>query len=82
MYFCKNLIGRRHNRRGGKSGGHRQTTEDTVTVDENNPVMQMFLGYREELDGRHDKHERLVKISRDITIESKRTIFLLQRHKR
>uniref|UniRef100_A0A8C6TFJ5 Translin-associated protein X n=1 Tax=Neogobius melanostomus TaxID=47308 RepID=A0A8C6TFJ5_9GOBI len=33
----------------------------------------------QELDTKHDKHERLVKISRDVTIESKRTIFLLHR---
>lgn len=33
-----------------------------------------------ELDTRHDKYERLVKLSRDITIESKRTIFLLHRY--
>ena len=31
------------------------------------------------LDARHDKHERIVKFSRDITIESKRAIFLLHR---
>lgn len=35
-----------------------------------------------ELDTRHDKYERLVKLSRDITIESKRTIFLLHRFTR
>uniref|UniRef100_A0A8C1JPD0 Translin-associated factor X n=1 Tax=Cyprinus carpio TaxID=7962 RepID=A0A8C1JPD0_CYPCA len=35
--------------------------------------------FQQELDTKHDKHERLVKISRDITIESKRTIFLLHR---
>ncbi|KAK2086050.1 hypothetical protein P7K49_035475 [Saguinus oedipus] len=33
----------------------------------------------QELDARHDKYERLVKLSRDITVESKRTIFLLHR---
>ncbi|XP_037128271.1 translin-associated protein X isoform X2 [Syngnathus acus] len=32
-----------------------------------------------ELDTKHDKYERLVKLSRDVTIESKRTIFLLHR---
>ncbi|MBN3295051.1 TSNAX protein, partial [Amia calva] len=32
-----------------------------------------------ELDTKHDKHERLFKLSRDITIESKRTIFFLHR---
>ena len=31
------------------------------------------------LDEKHDKHERIVKLSRDITIESKRVIFLLHR---
>ncbi|XP_076097748.1 translin-associated protein X-like isoform X2 [Mytilus galloprovincialis] len=39
----------------------------------------MFRQYQLELDTKHDKHERLVKLSRDVTIESKRTIFLLQR---
>ena len=33
------------------------------------------------MDKRHDKKERLVKLSRDITIESKRIIFLLHRIK-
>ncbi|KAK3093348.1 hypothetical protein FSP39_014324 [Pinctada imbricata] len=40
----------------------------------------MFRVHQGELDMKHDKHERLVKLSRDITIESKRTIFLLQRY--
>jgi predicted translin family RNA/ssDNA-binding protein len=31
------------------------------------------------VDERHDRHERIVKISRDITIESKRIIFVLHR---
>lgn len=38
---------------------------------------ELFLGYREELDARHDRHERLVKLSRDCTVHSKRTIFTL-----
>lgn len=37
----------------------------------------MFKEYGAELDTKHDRHERIVKISRDITIESKRIIFLL-----
>lgn len=32
------------------------------------------------MDAKHDKHERLVKLSRDCTIHSKRTIFLLHRN--
>lgn len=38
-----------------------------------------FLEYQEELDTKHDRHERLVKLSRDCTIRSKRVIFLLHR---
>lgn len=48
-------------------------------VDENSPVIQTFYKFQTELDTRHDKYERIVKISRDITIDSKRVIFLLQR---
>jgi len=46
-------------------------------LDENNPVIKQFRGYATELDAKHDRYERIVKISRDITIESKRIIFLL-----
>ncbi|KAF5297140.1 hypothetical protein FQA39_LY02720 [Lamprigera yunnana] len=46
-------------------------------VDENNEVIKMFKGYALELDAKHDRYERIVKLSRDITIESKRIIFLL-----
>ncbi|XP_063773761.1 translin-associated protein X isoform X2 [Pseudophryne corroboree] len=35
--------------------------------------------FQQELDARHDKYERLVKLGRDTTIESKRTIFILHR---
>lgn len=38
-----------------------------------------FLEYKEELDAKHDKYERVVKLSRDTTILSKRIIFLLHR---
>lgn len=38
-----------------------------------------FKVFQQELDTRHDKYERLVKLSRDVTIESKRSIFLLHR---
>ena len=41
--------------------------------------MAAFQSYREELDARYDRHERLVKLSRDCTISSKRIIFLLHR---
>ncbi|XP_045187368.2 translin-associated protein X-like isoform X1 [Mercenaria mercenaria] len=53
--------------------------EEMQDIDESSPVIQMFRGFQHELDQRHDKYERIVKLSRDITIESKRAIFLLHR---
>lgn len=48
-------------------------------MDESLPVVQMFRAFQVEIDDRHDRYERMVKLSRDVTIESKRTIFLLHR---
>lgn len=45
--------------------------------DENNPVVKCFVEFARELDEKHDRNERIVKLSRDITIESKRIIFQL-----
>lgn len=61
----------------GKLGGRRGRDHENSAVDENNPVIQCFREYAAILDAKHDKYERIVKISRDITIESKRIIFLL-----
>ncbi|KAL0178657.1 hypothetical protein M9458_027551, partial [Cirrhinus mrigala] len=52
-------------------------SEDCMNPD--SVVIAAFKVFQQELDTKHDKYERLVKISRDITIESKRTIFLLHR---
>lgn len=46
-------------------------------LDENNPILKMFRDFSTVLDAKHDRHERIVKLNRDITIESKRIIFLL-----
>lgn len=50
-----------------------------ATGNSSSPVIAVFKVFQQELDTKHDKYERLVKISRDVTIESKRTIFLLHR---
>ena len=42
-------------------------------------VQTLFQQYQRELDYNHDKRERLVKLGRDVTIQSKRIIFLLHR---
>ncbi|XP_077202486.1 translin-associated protein X isoform X2 [Paroedura picta] len=57
--------------------GHRREEKDNINS--SSTVYLAFKGFQLELDTRHDKYERLVKLSRDITIESKRTIFLLHR---
>jgi hypothetical protein len=36
------------------------------------PYMAMFEGFRKELDEHHDRRERIVKASRDITASSKK----------
>lgn len=41
--------------------------------------MLAFKSFQQELDTKHDTYERLWKLSRDITMESKRTNFLLHR---
>lgn len=55
----------------GKSG----STNEAAT----GPYVEMFQEYGRELDDRHDRHERIVKLSRDCTIHSKRVIFQLHR---
>lgn len=44
---------------------------------DDDPIILMFKEYSRNLDDKHDRYERIVKLSRDITIESKRIIFLL-----
>ncbi|CAH1163932.1 unnamed protein product [Phaedon cochleariae] len=51
--------------------------EIVENMDENDPVLVMFRSYSSALDEKHDRYERIIKQSRDITIESKRIIFLL-----
>ncbi|XP_017890118.1 translin-associated protein X [Ceratina calcarata] len=70
----------------GKSRGYRNKKKVNIgdkgrevveNIKEDNLVLQLFGAYATELDDRHDRYERIVKIGRDITIESKRIIFLL-----
>lgn len=43
------------------------------------PFVAMFGDFRAELDEHHDRRERIIKASRDITASSKKIIFTLQR---
>jgi predicted translin family RNA/ssDNA-binding protein len=55
----------------------RNTQAKFAGIDESNPILCAFKKYSEELDDKHDRYERIIKHSRDITIESKRIIFSL-----
>ncbi|KAI9808819.1 MAG: hypothetical protein M1827_007194 [Pycnora praestabilis] len=48
-------------------------------IDSSSPFMSMFETFRNELDEHHDRRERIIKASRDITAMSKKMIFSLQR---
>lgn len=68
--------------RNNKGNPHRNNKkvdkiEAAQDADVSNPVVKCFRGYADELNDKHDRHERIVKHSRDITIESKRLIFHL-----
>lgn len=67
------------NYRGNKRNQNRRYSDkkDTKDLDENNPVIAIFKQCSKELDDKQDRYERIVKHGRDITIESKRIIFLL-----
>ncbi|GFR31347.1 translin-associated protein X [Trichonephila clavata] len=65
-------------RRGNPQWKQKRPNETNESED-NSPVVKLFKTYQTELDARYDKYERLVKKSRDLTIESKRVIFLLHR---
>lgn len=69
----------KRSRKGGHGYNKQKRDEERKNVDFNSPIIQAFSTFQKELDEKHDRYERLVKLSRDITIESKRIIFLLHR---
>lgn len=80
-FFFLNYFSGHRGRRGGQRQWRPQIGERGKNVveglNENSPVIQSFRKFGAELDAKHDRYERLVKQSRDVTIESKRIIFLL-----
>ncbi|KAK5049418.1 hypothetical protein LTR84_004347 [Exophiala bonariae] len=49
------------------------------STEEGSPFIPIFESFRTELDEHHDRRERIIKASRDITAQSKKIIFALQR---
>ena len=63
-----------------QSGSKQRSSKQAQTSEAaTGPYVEMFQEYGKELDEKHDRHERIVKLSRDCTIHSKRVIFLLHR---
>ncbi|RSL86784.1 hypothetical protein CEP52_015714 [Fusarium oligoseptatum] len=60
------------NARAKGSGGYKQQQQPRGRFHD------MFEGFRDELDEHHDRRERIVKASRDVTAQSKKIIFALQ----
>ncbi|KAI4138074.1 MAG: hypothetical protein LQ341_004825 [Variospora aurantia] len=50
-----------------------------MQITTSSPLIPMFEAFRDELDEHHDRRERILKASRDITALSKKNIFSLQR---
>lgn len=69
----------RYRGRHGNSERGRGASAELSSEEANSPVVGMFRMFACQLDSKHDRHERLVKKSRDVTIESKRIIFMLHR---
>jgi len=62
--------------------GVKRTRNEMETKDASettSPVISVFEGFKAELDEHHDRRERVIKASRDITASSKKVIFALQR---
>jgi len=76
--------GKPHEKRGKYRGKGGRSTDSGPNasrpkVESNSAFANIFDEFREELDEKHDRNERIVKLSRDVTIESKRVIFTLHR---
>ena len=52
--------------------GDEVSAAEAPTARTDNPFMPMFNTFREELDEHHDRRERVIKASRDITALSKK----------
>jgi hypothetical protein len=51
---------------------HNGTEKDRVVDVKVSPFMPMFEKFRDELDEHHDRRERIIKTSRDVTAASKK----------
>eukprot|EP00049_Salpingoeca_infusionum_P016513 m.338845 g.338845 ORF g.338845 m.338845 type:complete len:288 (+) comp16087_c0_seq3:5413-6276(+) len=66
-------------RRPGKGSKPDKKSKGVVLPPNASPMLLTFADYSKTLTAQYDKHERIVKLSRDMTIQSKRLIFALHR---
>ncbi|KAJ3045728.1 hypothetical protein HDV00_007854 [Rhizophlyctis rosea] len=71
--------GRGFGGRGRGRGGHGHGQRHAPPANTSPAILEAFTTFSTALDDMHDRRERIIKISRDITIASKRMIFLLHR---
>ena len=57
----------------------RKRSDSSTEGSSSSPLISTFKVFQQELDAKHDRRERLVKSSRDVTSHSKKIIFLLHR---
>ncbi|CAK7212277.1 hypothetical protein SCUCBS95973_001409 [Sporothrix curviconia] len=67
---------------GGPAGNNAAASAAAAVATVRNEYTSMFERFRDHLDAHHDRRERIVKASRDITALSKKVIFALQRVRR
>ncbi|EXJ75973.1 uncharacterized protein A1O5_00481 [Cladophialophora psammophila CBS 110553] len=53
--------------------------DKTSSSETKSPFLPVFEGFRAQLDEHHDRRERIIKVSRDVTAQSKKIIFAVQR---
>ncbi|EXJ96026.1 hypothetical protein A1O1_01152 [Capronia coronata CBS 617.96] len=58
---------------------NRPSSKSEPTSEQTSPFIPVFEFFRSELDEHHDRRERIIKVSRDVTAQSKKIIFALQR---
>ncbi|EHY52042.1 hypothetical protein HRR83_003399 [Exophiala dermatitidis] len=66
---------------GGTKRSHdgMEIERSSASAEQSSPFIPMFEFFRSELDEHHDRRERIIKASRDVTAQSKKIIFALQR---
>ncbi|KIW30132.1 hypothetical protein, variant [Cladophialophora immunda] len=53
--------------------------DESLSSETKSPFLPIFEAFRAELDEHHDRREKIIKVSRDVTAQSKKIIFALQR---